>query len=199
MFYETWGERSSKMRRGFSLIEMLVAMVLFGAIGMVCSLLIWPVLLKAYQVLAGDNDDLRIQAALRLIRADVVSTTSKGRNFAHLNNAWVLGIVPLDVPGSTGNVRWQTQLLAYRFEGGELRRATLSDLKWPDGTARLSETLPALFSGDELWALPQTQSKLLLQKLQAEPWTDLRAPWTFKFRNPRGQEQTYSLNLAAFL
>ena len=184
-------------RRGSLLIELLAACFCLGIVGLLVLQLIVPCIVAAQRYLNDEGD--RTGLALTRIRQEVGSSLPAGVSFASQSDGWTLGIVPLDTPGSTGKRLWKSELIVYRFQNGAIVRSLLSDLKWPDGTPRLTGAEPAPFSADELSALDTRDARVLAQSLEGEPWSSLEKPWPVRFLGPGGKTRAYLLNLADVL
>lgn len=176
------------------LIDLLAACFLLAIIGLICVQIIVPCIVAAKKYLADDGD--RTQQALVRIRQEAASTTSGGLSFASQGSDWWLAIVPLDPPGTSGQRLWQTKMTLYRYlsTSKSITRKVYDQLKWPDGSPRLSGAEPTPFTQAELASLDSNDCQTLANNLVGDPWPNLRSTWRVNFL-AEGKSRTYLLNL----
>lgn len=180
------------------LIDMLAACFLLAIISLICLEILVPCIVAAKRYLSDDGD--RTQQALVRIRQEAASTTSAGLSFASQNKDWWLAIVPLVQPGSAGQRLWHTELTLYRYASGDksITRKVFHQLKWPDGSPRLTGTEPSPFGPAELKALPSDQAQTLATGVEGEAWPALQDSWKLQFVAPDGKRRSYFLQLGDF-
>lgn len=189
-------------RRGFTLIEMLVALALFAMAGLLYSQLIHPVLARAFRLLNEDSSQARVAAALAQIRSDVASTVAPGVQLRPQAAGWVLTVVPLEPPavGEAARVySKQAIVYCYRQSDRALHRETRADLEWPDHSARLTGAEPTPFTSTELDALGAHIATSTASNLDGAAWTSLQDTWKVDFKPPSGKPGSFFLDVSRLL
>ena len=190
-------------RRGFTLPEVMTAMFLLGIVGYLAVRFLLPIILSSNRMLAGISAADPVERALAQLHGDVYQATGKGLSFASSPQGdWTLGLVRQSQPSSEAQALWEKELRVYRYHADRqtLTFQSYPDLKWPDGSTRLTGGEPLHFTTDELTQLPLAGEAVLANFTKTtDLWTASDDAWEFDYLPPESAKGHYLLSLAGDL
>ena len=128
-------------------------------------------------------------------------TRSPTPSIVHQTLDWTLAVVRQTGPSSGGEVLWEKELRVYRYHAAQ-RQLTFQnypEIKWPDGSLRLTGQEPLHFQKDELAALPTGGEKVMVNLIAGLAWPGCAGTWEFDFLPPDSVKVHYLLSLVGDL
>lgn len=158
--------------RGFSLLEVLGAIMLLGILSLITSLLIFPVL-RAFARQAGSSEILQqVHRYLERMEDDIRSASPEGFNHEASSSDWTVSLVLREWDSFQAATSWSKSLTVYHFQASSqsLYRAQVASPEWPDGQPRLTGAVPLKLSAGLFSEPCRTNSPTPIASVVSSTW-----------------------------